>query len=211
MRTYLILAVLGALLISVVPVVADGPKVLMIVKHVEEESADLELMLTKEVGVMTDMLEQAGFEVEVASTSGQPLVTGKTTLKPDLKLEDVRVADYAGFIMPCMAVGFDVPLLPEVAAVVKEAVAEGKPLAAQVDSVITLARAGLLSGKKYAFPEEWAAEQSVLKDAIHSGHGIVQDGKIITSGVCPFAANIFGFEDGTSKLTQALIAELSRD
>ncbi len=211
MRRYLILAVLGALLISVIPSAADGTKVLMIVKHDKEESADLELMLTKEVGVMTDLLERAGFEVEVASVSGKPLATEKTTLEPDLKLEDVRVADYAGFIMPCLAVGFEVPLYPEVAAVVKEAVSEGKPVAAQVDSIITLARAGLLSGKKYSFPEEWAPAQSVLKDAIHSGHGIVQDGKIITSGACPFAARRFGFEDGTSKLTQALIAEMGRD
>ncbi len=210
MKRHIILTVAALASMSMLGPVAMAQqdlKVLLIVK--EDSSADLELMLTKEVGVMTEMLEQAGFEVVVASASGQPLVAGQTTLTPDLKLADVNVADYAGFIMPCMAVGFEVPLLPEVAAIVQGAVAEGKPVAAQVGSVITLAEAGVLSGKKYALIEEWAAEQSVLEDAIYSGNGIVQDGKIITSGVCPYAARALGLQDGTPGLTQALIAELT--
>lgn len=190
-----------------VPLAGQNPKVLMIVK--EDSSVDLELMLTKEVGVMTGLLEQAGFEVVVASASGQPLVAPQTTLTPNLKLGDVNVADYEGIIMPCMAVEHDVPLLPEIATIVREAVAERKPVAAQVSSVITIAKAGVLSGKKYAFIEEWVAGEPDLEDAIHSGSGIVQDGQIITSGVCPNAARALGLPDGTSELTRALIAELT--
>ncbi len=178
-------------------------KVLVIVK---ENSSELELMLTKEVAVITDTLEQSGFEAVVASVSGQPMVTAATTLTPDLKLKDVKVVDYTGFIIPCMMA----PEAPNVAAIVKEAVGEGKPVAAQVSSIPILAEAGVLSGKKYAFiTEERAAEHSTLKDAMYSGNGVVQDGKIITSGVCPMGAKRRGLPDGTTKLTKALITELT--
>lgn len=207
MKHLLILTVGICLLVSM-PAMADGAKVLLIIKHVEKESADLELMLTKEVGVMTDMLDQAGFEVVVASASGQPLVAENTTLKPDLKLGEVKVADYAGFILPCMAVG-EVPLLPEVAAIVKDALAEGKPVAAQFSSVMTIAKAGVLSGKKYSyFSEEWAGNRPEFKNAVFSGNDIVQDGNIITSGICPSLAKNQGQKDGTPNLTKAFIAAL---
>ena len=184
-------------------------KVLVIVK---ENSSELELMLTKEVAVITDTLEQSGFEAVVASASGQPMVTAATTLTPDLKLKDVKVVDYAGIIIPCMAPPprMAAPEVPKVAAIVKETVAEGKPVAAQVSSIPILAEAGVLSGKKYAFiTEERAAEHSTLKDAMYSGNGVVQDGKIITSGVCPMGAKRRGLPDGTTKLTKALITELT--
>ena len=61
-----------------------SPKVLLIPR--EGRSNDLELMLTKEVGVMVGMLEKAGFDVEVATASGAPIVAETSTLKPNLKL-----------------------------------------------------------------------------------------------------------------------------
>ena len=48
-----------------------------------------------------------------------------------------------------------------------------------------------------------------LKSGIQSGDGIVQDGRVITSGVCPYMAKQ-GRPDGTTKLTRALLAELQR-
>jgi len=178
-------------------------KVLMIVN--EGKSSDLELMLTKEVGVMKDLLQKAGFEVVVSTASNQPLVAGSAKLKPDLKLSDVKVADYKGVIMPCMATSAS-SLPPEGSAIIKEAVAKKKPLAAQTGSVMLLAQAGVLTGKKYALAKGWPA----IEGAIYSGDGIVQDGKIITSGICPYMAKTQGMTDGTSKLTEALIAELKR-
>lgn len=206
MLARLISLALVVLVLSPIKTVAQDLKVLLIAK--EDTSGDLELMLSKEIGVMTDMLEEAGFEVELASPSGKPLVAGQITVTPDLQYADVEVAGYAGVIMPCMAVGFEVPLQPELAAIIEEAIAEGKPVAAQVSSVILLAKAGVLSGKKYAFIEDWVAEQPALEDAIFSGQGIVKDGNIITSGVCPYAAKLLGLEDGTPALTQALIREM---
>jgi putative intracellular protease/amidase len=196
-----------------VAIAEQNQKILMIIKG---DSDEAELMLTKEVGVMTDMLEQAGFEVIVATASGQPMAAGATTVESDLKLEDVKVADYSGLIIPCMGVGLEAeapaPEAPKAAAIAKEAAAEGKPVAAQVASVLILAEAGVLSGKKYAFPSEEAANNhSTLKEAVYDGNGIVQQDNIITSGVCPLAAKNRGLEDGTPDLTKAFIAALQNE
>ena len=183
-------------------------KVLLIVN--EHKSADLELMLTKEAGVMRDTLSQAGFKVVSATVSGQPLVAGSITFKPDLKLSEVKGADYAGIIMPCMAAEEEDPALLSVAIpIIKAAVAEGKPVAAQLGSVMILAEAGVLSGKKFAFDKDEVKNAPALKDGIYSGDGIVQDGKIITSGICPYMGKMKGTQDGTLALTKALIAELT--
>jgi putative intracellular protease/amidase len=133
--------------------------------------------------------------------------------------DEVKVEDYEGFIMPCMAVGIrpGPPVAPEAIAIVKQAIAEGKPVAAQLGSVAILAQAGVLKGKKYAFisdPLKPNRMQSPIDrrfdGAIHSGSGIVQDGNIITSGICPGIGRVFGLPDGTPKLTQTFIAELKK-
>jgi len=169
----------------------------------EKSSRNMELALTKEVGVMTSMLERAGFEVVVASVSGQPITGGAATLKPDLKLADVKVEDYAGFILPCM--GGDVTL-PEAVEIVRKAVTLGKPVAAQLGSVIfTLAKAGVLSGKQFAILSGY---EKYIPDGIYKGAGVVQDGNLITSGVCPNMARE-GLPDTTAELTQKFIALLT--
>ena len=178
-------------------------KVLMILN--EDKSADLELMLTKEVGVMKDMLQKAGFQVVVATASKRLLQAGNQKLQPDLKLSEVRASDYRGLILPCMATKIG-PLSPEGSSIVKEAAAKGKPIAAQTGSVFQLWQAGVLKGKKYALGQGLGLPP--FADAIYSGDGVIQDGKIITSGTCPYMEKMAGKKDGTSKLTEALIAEL---
>ena len=201
-------AVVVALVLSSSAMAQQRGKVLMIVN--EGKSSDLELMLTQGVGVMRSLLQKAGFDVVVSTGSGQPLVAGATRLTPDLKLSDVHVADYVGVIMPCMANG-SAPLPPEGVALIKAVVAAGKPLAAQTGSVVLLARAGVLTGKNYAGAgKAWAEEHPELKVAVYSGDGIVQDGRIITAGICPYTAKQQKLPDGTSRLTEALIAELKR-
>jgi putative intracellular protease/amidase len=202
MRRYIAAVALSLVMLSFACTQQRG-KVLMLVN--EAKSEDLELMLTKEVGVMKDLLQKAGFEVVVATASMQPLAAGSAKLNPDLKLSDVKVADYKGVIMPCMATSA-AQIPPEGSAIIKEAVAKKKPLAAQTGSVMLLAQAGVLTGKKYALAKGWPA----IEGAIYSGDGIVQDGKIITSGICPYMAKTQGMTDGTAKLTEALIAELKR-
>ena len=193
------------------------PKVLMIPR--EGFSQDIKLMLNKEVGVMKRMLRRAGFKTEVATASGITIVSPAKDLKPDLKLADVKVSDYVGFILPCMAVGGipGPPVAPEAVAIVQQAIAEGKPVAAQFGSVIILAQSGILKGKKYAFASDplkaypWRKFTDPRFDGtIYSGRNTVQDGNIITSGACPFLEQAFGVPDQTTNLTKAFIAELKK-
>jgi len=139
-RFIIIVMILASMTVCLALAQAEpSPKVLLIPR--EGSPRNLEFMLTKEVGVMVGMLEKAGFEVEVATASGAPIVAETSTVKPDLKLADVKVADYVGFIMACMAVGIvpAPPQPPEAVAIVKQAVLEGKPIAAQFGAVQILA------------------------------------------------------------------------
>lgn len=148
----------------------------------------------------------------MASASGRPVGGPITTLEPDLKLADVEVADYVGLIIPCMAVGtWTAAIAPEAVAIVKQAVAEGKPVAAQRGGVVIVAQAGVLAGRRYAFLLAGRDPRGDPRfaDAIYSGTGVVQDGNIITSAVCSERAKRHGLPDGTAELTQALIAELA--
>jgi len=53
---------------------------------------------------MRDQIEEAGFGSVVASVSGQPITNDSVSVKPDLKLDDVSMVDYAGVMVPCLAV-----------------------------------------------------------------------------------------------------------
>jgi putative intracellular protease/amidase len=208
MRRLLFLALLATIAL-VIPkhaeLDAQESKVLLVIK--DGSSLDLELMLTNEVQVMRNMLEGAGFEVVIASPSGQPRTAGGITITPDIRLVEADMADFAGIILPCMAME-EQPETPGVEALVRAAVVAGKPVAAQTGSVITLARSGVLAGRRFALLEELVADVPELQDSEHKGQGIVRDGVIITSGVCPYAARELGLEDGTQALTGEFIAQL---
>jgi putative intracellular protease/amidase len=186
----------------------QGGKVLLVIRDAKlPDPAVLEWTITKEAGVMKEMLQKAGYEVEVASPTGESWGTPPNALKPDRRLSAVKVADYKGFVIPCLAIESEA-LHPDLAAVIKSAVEKGKPVAAQTGGVTLLAKAGVLSGKKYAITDTMVSE---FKDGIYSGSGVVKDGKIITSGICPVMAKTFkGMQDGTPKLMEALIAELKQ-
>jgi putative intracellular protease/amidase len=171
---------------------------------IRDGSTDLEYMLTKEVEVMKTTLTESGFKVEIATLTGEPISVGSVNLKPDLKIDDVSVAEYAGFILPCMAVD-DTQTQPNTKAVamVKEALALGIPVAAQLCSIRTLAKAGVLKGKKYASVLEFG--DPYFEDSVLSGTDVVKDGNVITSGICPFMAREREIKDGTKDLTLALI------
>jgi protease I len=203
-------------MISPIAEARSNSQVLLIPR--EGTSAYIELMLAKEVGVMTEMLQKAGFKVVVANASGQSIEGLIRKLKPDLKLSEVRIDDYAGFILPCMAVGQfpPPPVSPLAVSIVKQAVAKGKPVAAPTGSVYILAEAGVLKGRRYAYVQDRFNPYPPYKrdwefeGAIYSGPGVVEDGMIITSGICPFLEAFTGLRDCTPELTQAFIAKLSR-
>ena len=90
----------------------NAPKVLLFMRNAQT-SGDLEYMLKKEVGVMKDTLEKSGYKVVIATLDGSSFSAGSTTVKADIKLAEAKVADYAGFILPCLAVP-SYPAPPEV-------------------------------------------------------------------------------------------------
>jgi len=195
----------------------SAKKVLMIPR--EGYSADLDLMIKMEVGVMRLLLKNAGLAVDVATTSGLPIVGPNEKITDIKQLRNININDYAGVIIPCMAVGGAMQpypaVAPEVIAIVKKALSDGKPVAANGNAPATLAEAGVLKGKKYSFvrdplkPTQTAPAFPAFQDAIYGGSGLVQDGLILTSGVCPTLEKVLGMENGTVKLTNAFIVAVT--
>ena len=191
-------------------------KVLMIVR--EGYSSDLDLAIKMEVGVMNTVLKDAGYEVEVASTSGQPILGPTQKIEAVSRLSEIKLSNYAGVIMPCMGVGMfpGPPVSPEAIAAVKKVLEDGKPVAAASNASTVLADAGVLKGKKYAYATDplnpgpqWAGRTDKrFEGAIYSGPGVVQDGKIITSGICPILERALGLPNGTVELTKKFVAAL---
>ena len=179
----------------------NSHKILLMLREVSDDEETLDYMLNHEVGVMVPMLEKAGYDVTLASASGEPLTGITTTLPIDMKLTDVNVNDYAGYVIPCMAAGSSDVIPPEFLPVVQKAMATGRPLAAQQSGSDVLYTAGVLKGKHYA-------AQSDLPGATNMGNVVVQDGNLITSGVCPNMARNMGLQDGTPELMQKFIAAL---
>lgn len=194
-------------------------KVLMIPR--EGYSADLDLMIKMEIGVMRLLLKDAGLDVDVATSSGLPIL-GPTEKVTDIKwLRNINIDDYVGVIIPCMAVGGSTQPYPAVSpdaiAIVTKALSDRKPVATNGNASVVLAEAGVLKGKKYSYvrdPLQPTATTPLtlpaFKDAIYSGSGLVQDGLIITSGVCPTIEKTTGMENGTVKLTKAFIAAIQK-
>ena len=183
----------------------NTPKVLLFMRNAQKSDA-LEYMLKKEVGVMKDTLERSGYKVIVATIDGSSFTAGSTTVKADIKLADAKVAEYAGFILPCLAVpSYPAPpeVSPDAIALVRNAASAGKPVAAQTGSLWTLAEAGLLKGKKYAYAFE--EKSPYFAGATFAGTGVVRDGLIVTSGICPYMALKTNGKDGTEQLALALV------
>jgi transcriptional regulator GlxA family with amidase domain len=119
-------------------------KVLLIIRDAKvADPAVLDWVITKEAGVMTETLQKAGYQVEVASPTGELWGTPGHVLKIDRKLKDVNVADYKALVIPCMAID-STELHADLAVVIKSAVQKGKVVAAQNGGVAMLAKAGVL-------------------------------------------------------------------
>jgi putative intracellular protease/amidase len=191
-------------------------KVLLIPR--EGSSSDLDLMIEKEVGVMVGLLKKEGIDVDIATASGRPMIGFTKKIENILKLSEIRLDTYAGAITACMAVGMlpGPSVSPEAVNAVKKIAGDGKPVAASANSSSILAEAGVLKDKKFAYATDplapgagWAGSPDPrYKDAIYSGTGVVQDGKIITSAICPMLHAMTGMPDGTPELTQKFIAAL---
>jgi hypothetical protein len=187
---------------------ADPLKVLLILPNVANPDY-LDTVLNKEVSVMKGMLEKAGFKVVAATTDGLPIKGSTVTFTPDLKFSNVKVDDYVGIIIACMGSGEPTPKPPEAVLVAKQAITQRKPVAASHSAVTILAEAGVLAGKRYAFRMDAHPRYSGFAGAIYGGVGVVQDGNIITCGVCPQVSGQYLLPDCTTDLTQAFITVLT--
>jgi putative intracellular protease/amidase len=159
-----------------------SPKLLMIVK---DGSDAMDLMLTKEIGVMMSLFREAGYEPVVATESGRLLKGNSSSLQPDLKLRNASIVDYVGVMVPCMAYGIGNGIAPEGVSLVKEAFDRGMPIAAQQGGVAFLEKAGILKGKYFSIGRGY---DFIAPDGIYEGNGVTTDGMIITAGVCPYQA-----------------------
>ena len=183
-------------------------KVLLVIRNQQAAAADaLGFVVEKEAGTITVMLQKAGYQVDIASPTGQRWGTSAAGLQPNRKLADVRVADYKAIVIPCLAIE-STDVHPDLASVIKAAAAGGTLLASQTGGVTMVAKTGVLAGKKYATIDVTEAPEQFMK-GIYAGAGIVKDGTIITSGICPWMAHTFpGMQDGTQKMMETVIAEL---
>ncbi len=176
----------------------DTYKVLIFVK---EESSQLDYMLAHEVNKMVEILKDSDIEIATATISGKELNAGSTTFIPDLKLQQVNIDDYDGFLIPCMVVD---TVTVETINFVKKIKEKNKPIAAQVASVYLLAHAGLLEGKKYALYSD-QSDNPEFDGSLYDGNGVVKDGNIVTSGGCPWMEYNNRGKDRTEELTQSFI------
>ncbi|MCM8799824.1 MAG: DJ-1/PfpI family protein [Candidatus Omnitrophica bacterium] len=157
-------------------------KILMIIAP--EDFRDEELLRPKEI------FEKNEFKVVIASTS---LNTAKGMLgakiKPDILLTDVIVDDYVAVVF-VGGIGASCYWEDHLAhKIANDAYNKGKIVSAICIAPVTLANAGLLSGKKATV---WESEAGLLKKkgAQYTGRSVERDGKIITASG-PFAAEEF--------------------
>ena len=160
-------------------------KVVMIIA--ENGFRDEELLEPKEI------LEGSGIEVKVASTT---LNYAKgmlgASVKPDILVKDINANDFAAvvFVGGSGATQYwDDPIALKLA---EQAASAQKIVAAICIAPVTLARAGILKGKRSTvFSSE--AQELKAAGADYTGKAVERDGNIITADG-PFSAKQFGEE-----------------
>ncbi|MDD4979648.1 MAG: DJ-1/PfpI family protein [Candidatus Omnitrophica bacterium] len=151
----------------------DMKKVVMIIPSTEFR--DEELIETKNI------LERNGIEVKVASTTINQ-IEGMLGAKarPDILLTDIKIGDFSAIIF----VGgsgaiqyYDDPLAHKLA---QEALTQNKIVAAICIAPVTLARAGILKGRRATVFSSEAGELK-SKGANYTARAVEKDGNIITA------------------------------
>ena len=136
------------------------------------------------------ILEQAGVTVEVASTSLSPaLGMLGAQVKPDLLVKDINVFEYDAIVFIGGMGASQYWNDPVAHKLIWDAQSAGKLIAAICIAPVTLAKAGLLKGKKATV---WASDagQLLVAGVRYTGNNVEIDGNIITAAG-PFAAREF--------------------
>jgi protease I len=157
----------------------DGKRVLFVVYNWYEDD---------EYGIPRAILEDLGVAVTVASMTTDVLEgMHGGEVQPDALLADVNGGDYDAVIFPGGA-GYQVGD-PEGQRIAREAVAEGKVVAAICVAPLTLARAGVLEGRRVTTVR--SAEVMEEAGAIVTSADVERDVDIITAKG-PDSARLFG-------------------
>jgi protease I len=160
-------------------------KAVLIISH--QGFRDEELLDTKKV------LEKNGIEVKIASTELSE-VKGKLGARvvPDILFQDIQVKDFDALVFvggPGAVQYWDDPLAHKL---LKEAAIAGKVSAGICSAAATLARAGILRGKRATvFPGD--AQELIVNGADYTANHVERDGQIITADG-PSSAGKFGEE-----------------
>lgn len=164
-------------------------KVVMIIA--QDNFRDEELLQPKEI------LEKNGIEVKVASTTLRQIrgMLG-AQVKPDILVSNIKVVDFDAVIFVGGAGASQYWDDPQAHRLASEALIGNRIVAAICIAPVTLAKAGILKGKRATV---WSSEASQLKagGANYTGRSVEKDGNIITAAG-PFAAREFGEELATA-------------
>jgi protease I len=161
----------------------EGKKVALIIAS--QQFRDEELHEPKQI------LETAGAKVVVVSSTleeSQGMLGMK--VRPDLLVDSLRVADFDAVIF-VGGVGAQEYWADSTAhAIAQTALDSGKVLGAICIAPVTLANAGVLSGKKATV---WSSERERLEagGAVYTGADVEVDGRLVTANG-PGAARAFG-------------------
>lgn len=199
------------IILIVLPISSQGQsqKILLLAPEDNPEYLVIDFMLKIEAGAIIGILEDAGYQVDVVTVSGEPIKVGMTSFQPDHSISEIDVDNYVGLILPSMKNRRRTQIPAEVSKIIRQFADQDKPIAAQVYGIAWLGEAGVLSGKRFSFVGA-NVNNIRLKNQLKSGisigkSSIVKDGNIITSGVCPDTAQRFNLPDGTAFLTRMLI------
>lgn len=161
-------------------------KVVMIIAR--NDFRDEELFLPKEI------LEKSGIEVNVASTSldvAKGMLGG--TVRPDMLMSDINVSDFDAIVFIGGAGASQYWNDGVAHKLARDAFNTNKIIAAICIAPVTLAKAGILNGKRATVWSTEAGQLKVVGGAIYTGKNVEKDGNIITAAG-PFAASQFGDE-----------------
>lgn len=147
------------------------------------------------------IIESAGNDVTIASSSlaqSVGMLGGK--VKPDILIKDINVSDYDAVVFVGGAGASEYWQDATAHKIVQDTINRGKILGAICIAPVTLARAGVLNGKKATV---WQSEKGKISAAgsTYTGAPVEVDGNIITANG-PTSARAFG---------NALLRALSAD
>ena len=182
---FLLALLMGCLFCGPAPVQAQGKKVLLIVAKRDFE--DIEYNKTRKA------LDDAGMQCTVASTKTGSLQGRKgKRVKSDVELKDVVVADYDGVVIIGGGGIKKEWKNGDAHRIVREAMDQGKVVAAICAAPGVLGHAGVLKGRKgTAHPRSGAKSVMTDNGCEFVNQDVVVDGNVITANG-PGAAKAFG-------------------